>query len=306
MPSTPLRHASVEIFKHAQKKYCDILEKLDGAAHFLSEEWQRPDHASGNGGGGTTKILRKGGVFEQAGVNFSEVYGTLSAEMTERLTGEKVSAPFYATGISLVIHPNSPLIPTTHANLRYLEVGSHVWFGGGADLTPYYLFDEDAVSFHQTLKEVSDRHDPAYYPKFKKWCDEYFYLPHRKETRGIGGLFFDYLGKDSAEDLQKIFSYVKDFADALPSIYVPIVERRKSLPFTESQKAFQLIRRGRYVEFNLLYDRGTIFGLKTDGRVESILMSLPPEVRWEYNFTPPEGSPEEALLKVLQSPRDWL
>jgi len=293
------------LFKGVQEHYAAAVESADGSAKFKTDNWQRPDASTGFGGGGVTKILRNGGVFEQAGVNFSEVHGVLTSEMTERLTGRAGPEKFYATGISLVIHPLSPMIPTTHANLRYLEVGEKKWFGGGSDLTPYYFYAEDAKFFHESIKNVCDGLDKNLYPDMKKQCDEYFYLPHRKETRGIGGIFFDCLGKDDAEQLGTGLALVKALGAELSSFYLPIVDRRKSEKWGEAERNFQLIRRGRYVEFNLLYDRGTLFGLKTDGRTESILMSLPPNVRWEYEFEPLAGSREAELISVLRSPRAW-
>jgi coproporphyrinogen III oxidase len=258
------------------------------------------------GGGGLTRVLRNGGVFEQAGVNFSEVYGTMSGELAAKLKMPAKDAPFYATGVSMVFHPYSPLVPTTHANFRYLEVGESAWLGGGMDLTPYYIFEEDAVEFHTVLKAVCDRHQSSFYPDFKKKCDQYFHLPHRGETRGIGGLFFDYLGKDGEPPLDSYQPFMDDIGTHFLEAYSPIVERRKKIPFSDHQKQFQLLRRGRYVEFNLVYDRGTLFGLKTGGRTESILMSLPPVVRWEYQDSFEMGVEEQKLLSTLQSPRDWV
>ena len=225
--------------------------------------------------------------------------------MTKKLLGTDGEAKFYATGTSLVLHPYSPMIPTVHANFRYLEVGNKKWFGGGSDLTPYYLFEEDARHFHKTAKNVCDKHDNCFYSQFKKECDQYFYLPHRKEARGVGGIFYDYLGKEEPEKLENFFSFAKDYSESFLDSYLPIVERRKDEPWTETQKEFQLLRRGRYVEFNLIYDRGTLFGLRTNGRTESILMSLPPTVNWTYNYQPTAGSKEAQLLEVLKNPRDW-
>ncbi|MFN8389532.1 MAG: oxygen-dependent coproporphyrinogen oxidase [Bdellovibrionota bacterium] len=301
-----MRAKAAEFFQRVQDGICAALEQEDGNALFREDLWQRPDGKTMSGGGGRTRVLAGGDVFEQAGVNFSEVHGTLPSDMSRTLTGLDTPQPFFATGISLVIHPFSPLVPTTHANYRYLEVGSFAWFGGGADLTPYYIYEEDAEHFHRVLKTACDRHDSQHYPKFKAECDRYFYLPHRGETRGVGGIFFDYVGKDGTVDLETVFSMVQELAQTIVTAYLPIVQRRKSLPFTEREKSFQLLRRGRYVEFNLLFDRGTLFGLKTGGRTESILMSLPPEVRWEYDFRPEPGSREAHLLEVLSNPRDWV
>ncbi|MCB0322704.1 MAG: oxygen-dependent coproporphyrinogen oxidase [Bdellovibrionales bacterium] len=300
-----MRAESATLFRRLQATICDAVEAIDGTARFLDDLWERTDTNGGAGGGGRTRVLSGGSVFEQAGVNFSEVHGTLPKDMSERLTGTAEESPFYATGVSLVIHPFSPMVPTTHANFRYLEVGDLRWFGGGSDLTPYYLYEEDASHFHRVQRAVCDRFDPEYYPRFKKQCDEYFFLPHRNEGRGIGGVFFDYLGKGAPEQLEQLYPFVSALGEAFPESYLPIVERRREEPWGEAEKRFQLLRRGRYVEFNLIYDRGTLFGLKTGGRTESILMSLPPTVCWEYNFEPQPGSREARLLEVLKHPRAW-
>ncbi len=305
-----------EFFKELQESIIKSLEQTDGKSKFKADIWTRKDSRGLEGGGGDTRILTEGAVFEQAGVNFSKVHGTLPKEMTHALLGKNEESDFFACGTSLVIHPQSPMIPTTHANFRYLEVGSEekrkAWFGGGIDLTPYYFFKEDVVHFHRIIKKACDKHNSDYYTKFKKWCDEYFYLPHRKETRGIGGCFFDYLGKEDTPEnkilFDKLFLFVKDIGNCFADAYLPIVENRKTEPYSEKQKDFQLVRRGRYVEFNLIYDRGTLFGLKTGGRTESILMSLPPKVKWLYNDTAqylPE-TPEHELISILQNPREWI
>jgi len=277
-----------------QDEICRALERTDGEGSFREDLWVRE-----GGGGGSTRILEGGAVFEKAGVNTSAVFGELSQSFAERLAGE--GREFFAAGISLVLHPAHPLVPTLHANLRFIVQGSKAWFGGGTDLTPYYLFEEDAVHFHRTLKQVCDRHDLAYYPRFKRTCDEYFYLKHRGECRGVGGLFFENIGGN----LEREFDFVQDCGRAFLPAYLPIAERRKSLRFTPAQRDWQEIRRGRYVEFNLLYDRGTVFGLETGGRTESILMSLPPRVRWVYDFQPELGSEEARLVEVLRHPRSW-
>lgn len=282
-------------FQQLQEQICAALEVLDGRAAFREDTWQRA-----GGGGGHTRVLSDGAVFEKAGVNFSEVWGELSPEFAAQIPGEGFA--FTAAGISLVVHPRSPLIPTVHANFRYLTKGTRSWFGGGADLTPYYPYREDVIHFHRVWKQVCARHRPLIdYERLKKWCDEYFFLAHRGEPRGVGGIFFDYLEGDFAAT----FAFVRDCGDAFLEAYRPLVERRKDLPYTEEQRAFQEFRRGRYVEFNLLYDRGTIFGLKTGGRVESILMSLPPVVRWHYDYRPEPGSREAELYDVYLKPRDW-
>jgi coproporphyrinogen III oxidase len=277
-----------------QGRICEALEALDGTGRFRFDEWQRP-----GGGGGRSGVLEEGAVFEKAGVNVSVVHGELQPDFAGTLPGDGLR--FYAAGVSLVLHPRSPFLPTTHANFRFLRRGSAAWFGGGADLTPYYPFHEDAVHFHRTLKAACDRHGKERYPRYKAWCDEYFFLKHRGETRGVGGIFFDYL----KDDLAQAHAFWRDAGAAFLPAYVPILERRRDQPYSEAERRFQLYRRGRYVEFNLLYDRGTVFGLKTDGRVESILMSLPPLVRWDYGYAPLPGSREAELAAYLR-PRDWL
>jgi coproporphyrinogen III oxidase len=311
------KEQTASIFKAAQHAFCKAIEECEeGKQRFKADIWKRDSSDSQTDDpsqdGGITSVISggeisQGIIFEKAGVNFSKVAGTLLPEMSERLVSRREELPFFATGISLVIHPFSPHMPTTHANLRYLEVGDEKWFGGGMDLTPYILYEEDACHFHRVLKDVCDKHHLDYYPRFKKWCDQYFYLPHRKEHRGIGGIFFDYIGKDKTDELTSFFNFISDLANELPKTYLPIVKRRKSLAWSEKQKSFQLLRRGRYVEFNLLYDRGTLFGLKTNGRTESILMSLPPEVTWSYNYDHDPSDPDQVrLLSVVKSPKEWL
>jgi coproporphyrinogen III oxidase len=285
---------AADYFRDLQDRICAALEAVDGGGRFREDSWER-----GGGGGGRSRVLEGGGVFEKAGVNYSLVHGDLKPDFAGSLPGDGLA--FVATGISLVLHPRSPRVPTVHANFRCLRRGHASWFGGGADLTPYYPVLEDVLHFHRAWKTACDAHDPARYPRFKKWCDEYFFLPHRGETRGVGGIFFDYLTDDNERD----FGFVRTCGDAFTDAYVPIVERRRNDAWGERERSFQLLRRGRYVEFNLLYDRGTIFGLKTDGRVESILMSLPPEVRWAYDPKLAPGSEEARLLDFLR-PRDWL
>lgn len=277
-----------------QDEICSALERLEGRARFREDAWQRP-----GGGGGLTRVMEEGEVFEKAGVNFSAVWGELEEAFAQKLPGQ--GRQFFATGISLVLHPRNPFVPTTHANFRFIVQGGKAWFGGGADLTPYYLFEEDAAHFHRTLKAACDRHDPTYYARFKRECDAYFWLEHRGEARGVGGLFFE----DMGGDLRREMAFVQDCGRAFLPAYLPIVERRRHTPYEERHRAWQEIRRGRYVEFNLLYDRGTAFGLETKGRVESILMSLPPRVRWVYAHEPEPNSPEAKLLEVLRSPREW-
>jgi coproporphyrinogen III oxidase len=290
----PQRAQAVSYFQDLQDRICTGLAELDGQAAFREDSWQRP-----GGGGGRSRVIEEGGLFEKAGVNFSEVFGTMAPEFAAQVPGE--GRDFTATGMSLVLHPRNPLVPTVHANFRYLTKGDKQWFGGGADLTPYYPYREDVIHFHKTWQAVCTRHPaPVDYARFKKWCDEYFYLPHRGECRGVGGIFFDYL----EGDFDAVFRFVRDAGDAFLSAYVPIARRRRGEPFTPEQRAFQEFRRGRYAEFNLIYDRGTIFGLKTGGRIESILMSLPPVVRWRYDYQPPTGSREAELYEYLR-PRDW-
>lgn len=287
-------------FLGLQGRICAALEAFErkkNGARFREDAWE---HSSG--GGGRTRVLVDGAVFEKAGVNFSHVQGEFSTELAATMPGE--GARFQATGISMVIHPRSPRVPTAHANFRFLTKGAGPnqagWFGGGADLTPYYFVREDVIHFHRVWKTVAGRHPVADYPRFKRWCDEYFYLPHRNEARGVGGIFFDY----QKERLDEVFAFVQDAGDHFLEAYAPIVERRMEEPSGEPERRWQLARRGRYVEFNLLYDRGTMFGLKTGGRVESILMSMPPQVRWGYAEAPAPGTPEAELLDALR-PRDW-
>lgn len=287
-----LRRQAEAYFRDLQDRICAAIEAIDGEARFREDRWERE-----GGGGGITRILQDGAVFEKGGVNTSEVFGSLLPAMRDQLRGE--GATFYAAGLSLVIHPKNPHVPTVHANYRIMARGEKAWFGGGADLTPFYPVEEDVVSFHRTLKEACDPHDPSYYPRFKKWCDEYFTIPHRKEMRGVGGIFFDDLPAD-----EESFAFVKSVGEAFLPAYLPIVERRRDLPYGERERRWQLLRRGRYVEFNLVYDRGTTFGLRSGGRIESIFMSLPPLARWDYDYEPAPGSPEERALAFFQ-PRDW-
>ena len=289
------RNLACDFFRSLQDRICASLTEADGQAAFHEDSWDRP-----GGGGGRSRVMIDGGVFEKAGVNFSEVFGQMSPEFAKQLPGD--SLDFSATGISLVLHPRNPKIPTVHANFRYLVKGDKSWFGGGADLTPYYPYREDVIHFHKTWQAVCSRHPaPVDYPKFKNWCDEYFYLAHRHESRGVGGIFFDYLDGD----FESLFCFVRDCGESFVDAYVPIVRKRKDELYTEQERRFQEYRRGRYVEFNLIYDRGTIFGLKTGGRIESILMSLPPLVRWLYDYKPEPGSREAELYDVYLKPRDW-
>lgn len=280
-------------FKGLQDKICTALEQINGNT-YREDEWLREE-----GGGGRTRVFIDGDFLEKGGVNFSEVHGKFSEAHAQTMPiGDGLE--FYATGISLVLHPKNPHVPTIHANFRYLERGSSGWFGGGIDLTPYYPVHEDVIHFHQTIKNSLDPFGEELYPKFKKDCDEYFYLPHREETRGVGGTFFDY-----QEVNEKNWKMVKSCGDHFLDAYLPIVKKNKDREYTKKQKDFQEYRRGRYVEFNLLYDRGTVFGLKTNGRIESILMSLPKHVQWLYDYQWEEGS-EEIKLKEYLKPQNWL
>jgi len=290
---------AASFFRELQGDICRALADADGTREFGADAWQRP-----GGGGGVARVLENGALFEKAGVNWSSVEGELPADFAASMPGS--GRVFRAAGVSLVLHPRSPMIPTTHANFRCIEKGDTMWFGGGADLTPYYLRRDDAVRFHRTLADACDRHRPiADYDRFKAWCDEYFFLAHRGETRGVGGVFFDYLGAKREHAHAAIFEFVQDIGRSFVSAYVPIAERRRGDAYGDAERLWQLRRRGRYVEFNLIYDRGTLFGLKTNGRVESILMSLPPEARWDYDVSPQPGSPEADLVSHLR-PIDWL
>ena len=325
LPPTDAKTRVSEFMKQLQDKIVADLEKLDGKGKFQEDSWERPE-----GGGGRSRVLSKGAVFEQGGVNFSEVWGSHLPPSILTQRPEATGHGFYATGTSLVLHPCNPYVPTVHLNYRYFEAGPVWWFGGGADLTPYYPFAEDATDFHKTFKQACDKHNPDYYPVFKRWCDEYFYLKHRQETRGVGGLFFDYqdcrqlplyrgpnadggaaeysnkLETPAPRTWEEIFAFIQDCGNAFLPAYVPIVERRHGMEYDEHQRNFQLYRRGRYVEFNLVYDRGTIFGLQTNGRTESILMSLPPLVRWEYGYQPEPNTPEAELYDTFLKPQDWI
>jgi len=288
-----------------QDQITSKLEEVDGKAKFQEDLWDRPE-----GGGGRTRVIENGNVFEKGGVNISGVHGKLPDSMQKYFGVE--DADFFACGLSLVLHPKNPMVPTVHANWRYFEMydkdGNIVdqWFGGGQDLTPYYLFEEDAKHFHKTCKTACDKHNPDFYPKYKARCDEYFYNPHRNEGRGIGGLFFDYCKATEDMQMQDWYNYVTEVGNSFLEAYVPIVEKRKNLTFTKEQRDWQEIRRGRYVEFNLVHDKGTLFGLKTNGRIESILMSLPPHVQWVYDYNPEPNSEEARLLEVLKTPVDWV
>ncbi|HTB53241.1 MAG TPA: oxygen-dependent coproporphyrinogen oxidase [Ferruginibacter sp.] len=289
-----------------QDRICTALEKADGKAVFVEDAWERAE-----GGGGKTRVIANGNVIEKGGVNTSIVFGEVTDAMRTQLkiNGDK----WFACGLSVVIHPVNPFVPTVHCNYRMFELYNEDnevmdrWFGGGTDLTPYYLFEEDAKHFHQAYKNACDAFDTAFYPKFKTTCDNYFVNFHRNnERRGIGGIFYDYQRPDDNKDVDFWINFAKRCGDSFIEAYIPIVEKRKNTPYTDQNKHWQEIRRGRYVEFNLVHDRGTLFGLKTNGRIESILMSLPPTVRFEYNYQPVPGSEEDKLLQACLNPVDWL
>ncbi len=295
----------VQYIHELQDAICAALEQVDGKAKFMEDKWVRAE-----GGGGRTRVIANGKVFEKGGVNISAVHGALPKAMQEAF--KVPESNFFACGLSLVIHPLNPNVPTVHANWRYFELydtaGKRLdcWFGGGSDLTPYYMFEEDAKHFHQTLKSAMDPFGTELYPQHKRHCDEYFVNKHRgDEMRGIGGVFYDYLRPKDEADEQRLFAFQQANGDAFVTAYLPIVAKRKDIPYTDKEVEWQEIRRGRYVEFNLVHDRGTLFGLKTNGRTESILMSLPPRARWYYDYKPEAGSREEAMMQYYK-PKDWV
>ena len=291
--------------ENLQDQITSKLEEVDGTAKFEEDIWEREE-----GGGGRTRVIENGAIFEKGGVNISAVHGELPEVLRTQFKVKEGN--FFACGLSLVMHPVNPFVPTVHANWRYFEMydaaGNIVtqWFGGGQDLTPYYLFEEDATHFHTVCKTACDKHHLAFYPNFKKTCDTYFWNVHRKEARGVGGLFFDYLKETDDFSIKDRYNFVTEIGNSFLVSYVPIVEGRKEKKFTKMHKDWQEVRRGRYVEFNLVHDRGTLFGLRTNGRIESILMSLPPIVQWKYNHHPENNSEEAKLLDVLLNPREWI
>ena len=296
--------AVLDYLQNLQAKIVEAIELVDGK-NFLQDSWQRPE-----GGGGTSCLLEEGNVFERAGVGFSHVMGNKLPPSASAAHPEAAGRPWEAMGVSLVFHPRNPYIPTVHMNVRFFVAKAQNkadadiwWFGGGMDLTPYYGFEEDAVHFHRTNKTALDAYNPAYYPKFKKECDAYFYLKHRKEPRGIGGIFFDDFNELGFE---RSFEMIRAVGDSFLNAYLPIVQRRKDTPYSERERDFQAYRRGRYVEFNLVYDRGTLFGLQSNGRTESILLSMPPIVKWRYDWKPENGSAEAKLYTDFLIHRDWL
>ncbi|KAM0030374.1 putative coproporphyrinogen oxidase [Helianthus debilis subsp. tardiflorus] len=306
-----------KMIREAQDSVCAAIEAADGGAKFKEDVWSRP-----GGGGGISRVLQDGAVWEKAGVNVSVVYGVMppeayraanpAANAAENGNFKPEPVPFFAAGVSSVLHPKNPFAPTLHFNYRYFETDARKdapgaprswWFGGGTDLTPAYIFEEDVKHFHTVQKNACDKFDPSFYPRFKKWCDDYFYIKHRNERRGLGGIFFDDLND---YDQEMLLSFATECANSVVDAYIPIIERRKDTPFTDKHKAWQQLRRGRYVEFNLVYDRGTTFGLKTGGRIESILVSLPLTARWEYDHKPEEGSEEWKLLDACINPKEWV
>ena len=288
-----------------QNQITKALEKLDGKATFREDLWNRTE-----GGGGQSRILENGEVIEKGGVNISAVHGSLPESMQAYFKVGNVD--FFACGLRLVIHPKNPMAPTVHANWRYFEMFNEnnecvdQWFGGGLDLTPYYLFEEDAKHFHLQCKKACDAHDSHFYTEFKDKCDAYFHNSHRGEARGVGGLFFDYLKADKKYSIEDRYDFTTEVGNAFLEAYIPILEKRKSMSYTPAQRTWQEIRRGRYVEFNLVHDKGTLFGLKTNGRIESILMSLPPTVQWRYDHQPDPDSDESKLLEILKNPKSWV
>jgi coproporphyrinogen III oxidase len=283
-------------FQGLQQDIIKRLEEADGKGKFVFDEWHRAE-----GGGGKSCIIQQGNIIEKGGVNYSAVYGETPEFLIKSnpaLSGTK----FYATGVSIVLHPENPMVPIIHMNVRYFEAGTDVfWFGGGIDLTPHYVQKDDAHYFHQTLKMACDQHDESYYPKFKKWADDYFYIPHRNETRGIGGIFFDHLTGDKYQ----LFEFIKTIGNTFAPLYVHLMKKNVALTFNEVNKKWQYLRRGRYAEFNLIYDKGTKFGLETNGRTESILMSLPPRADWNYNHIAAHGSEEDITLSLLKKGINW-
>ncbi len=305
--SVSIRENWIQFIHALQDKICRSLEETDGTSVFKEDRWERVE----NGGGGKTRILENGAVFEKGGVNSSVVFGNVTDAMRMQLKIE--GSKWFASGLSLVIHPVNPFVPTIHANWRYFELYDEsdeiidTWFGGGTDLTPYYLFKEDAIHFHTILKQTMDPFGKSLYPRYKKECDQYFSNHHRgDEMRGIGGIFYDYLRPADRRDAEKLFAFQEAIGTAFLEAYLPIVEKRRRIPFGENEIVWQEIRRGRYVEFNLIHDRGTLFGLRTNGRTESILMSLPPRARWVYNYQPPPGGREDELLQVCLHPKEWV
>ncbi|MEZ4904512.1 MAG: oxygen-dependent coproporphyrinogen oxidase [Spirosomataceae bacterium] len=295
-----MRDTIANYFQSLQDQICQALEATDGLGRFQEDKWQ---HHSG--GGGRTRLIQQGNIIEKGGVNFSEVQGQTSEALMRQMKLTE-QADYFATGVSIVMHPHSPMVPIIHMNVRYFEMSNGVsWFGGGIDLTPHYVIEADARWFHQQLKNTCDSYHPDYYPQFKKWADDYFYLPHRQETRGVGGIFFDYQKPSSEEERNNLFAFVKAVGETFAPTYTQLMIRNREIPFGDAQKQWQLLRRGRYVEFNLAWDRGTKFGLETGGRTESILMSLPPLAGWQYDYQPEPNSREAQTLSFLKKGIEW-
>ena len=287
-------------FQELQSSICEHFEAIDKEGSFIKDEWTRE-----GGGGGLTRPFTDGSIIEKGGVNFSAVHGETPAKILEALNLEK--SDFFATGVSIVLHPKNPHVPIIHMNVRYFEMSNGIyWFGGGIDLTPHYVKDQDATYFHSIIKRVCDQANSSYYKKFKTWADDYFYLKHRDETRGVGGIFFDRLSESEEMTKENLFDFVMNLGNSFKEIYSELIQRNCNKEYTEEQKEWQKLRRGRYVEFNLLYDKGTKFGLDTNGRTESILISMPPVANWMYNFMPKENSPEAYTLSKLKKGIDWL
>lgn len=303
MEVKPDRFAIAEWLRSLQDSICAGLENADGKGRFRKDLWERP-----GGGGGRTRVIERGEVFEKGGVNFSAVHGDAPAFLKQQQNiPSETKAEFFATGVSIVIHPVNPFVPIIHMNVRYFEMpGITSWFGGGIDLTPHYVKWEDAVFFHSELKKSCDRSDTKYYPEFKKWADDYFFIRHRNETRGVGGIFYDHLIPNDQAKHQHYFEFMKSVGETFLPVYTELVKRNRDTAYSDEHKRWQKLRRGRYVEFNLVYDRGTKFGLETDGRTESILMSLPPEADWQYDHRPSAGSEEQKTLTFLRKGIDWL
>lgn len=290
-----------EYFRTLQNNICDAIEKTDGKGKFQEDLWQ---HHSG--GGGRTRVITDGNIIAKGGVNFSAVSGEVSEALQKQLNLTEKS-DYFATGVSIVQHPISPMVPIIHMNVRYFELSNGTcWFGGGIDLTPHYVVEEDASWFHAQLKNACDKHSTEYYPKYKEWADNYFFIPHRNETRGVGGIFFDYLKPKEESSKEDLFAFVQSVGESFAPIYTHLMAKNCTLPYGERKTNWQMLRRGRYVEFNLVWDRGTKFGLETNGRTESILMSLPPVANWVYDYQPETGSEEEKTLGLLRKGIDWV
>ena len=294
------KQATQQWFQQLQNEICQALEDADGTGKFKEDLWERS-----GGGGGKSRVIEGGSIIEKGGVNFSAVHGKTPEKILKALN--LAEADFFATGVSIVLHPKSPMVPIIHMNTRYFEMSNGTcWFGGGIDLTPHYVDKQDAKWFHQQLKQVCDKHHTSYYPEFKKWADDYFYLKHRKETRGVGGIFYDRLSNNENFSLADRFAFTKDVGSAFAPIYTHLMTKNASLPYGENESTWQKLRRGRYVEFNLVWDKGTKFGLDTDGRTESILMSMPPQANWVYNHQAEANSKELATLELLKKDIDWV